>query len=248
MLDIAVGRGDFLKFAMGSFRSWKSAAGIDIDSDSLLLARKEFSNSPVILIQGSALAMPFTNQYFDTITMSNALHHIENLPRLFTETARVVRPNGLVIINEMLNETHSEMQETYMLYHRFIAEIDNQQGRFHREPFTLKELLSIIKTSRFQLDEYFIHAEVAADLMNLNEIEAMSERLRKKVSLLRGTDYYYFYENKAQEIINRFKKTGVQRPRHVAFILKHPDISLHQHGIHINPAIPVYSLKSCRSG
>jgi ubiquinone/menaquinone biosynthesis C-methylase UbiE len=220
LLDVAVGRGEFLKFAMGSFRSWQSAAGIDTDSDSLLLARKEFSGSPVILILCSALSMPFTDHYFDTITMSNTLHHIQTLPDLFTETARVVRPNGLVIINEMLDESLTEMQETYMLYHHFIADIDNQQGRFHREPFTLKELLSIIKTSPFQLDEYFIHAEIAADLMNLNETEAMSERLRKKVSLIRGTDYYYFYENKAQEIINRFKRTGIQRPRHVAFIMK----------------------------
>jgi SAM-dependent methyltransferase len=219
-LDVAVGRGEFLKFALESFNSWKSAAGIDDDPEILEIAKTTLVETPVILIKASALSMPFTNGYFDTITMSNTLHHIQTLPGLFTETARVVRPNGLVIINEMLDESLTEMQETYMLYHHFIADIDNQQGRFHREPFTLKELLSIIKTSPFQLDEYFIHAEVAADLMNLNETEAMSERLRKKVSLLKGTDYYYFYENKAQEIINRFKKTGIQRPRHVAFIMK----------------------------
>ena len=59
-LDVAVGRGDFLKFAMGSFKSWNSVAGIDNDPESLELAKHEFANTPVILVMASALSMPFT--------------------------------------------------------------------------------------------------------------------------------------------------------------------------------------------
>jgi ubiquinone/menaquinone biosynthesis C-methylase UbiE len=219
-LDVAVGRGDFLKFAIGAFRTWKSIAGIDIDPQSLQIAAKEFSNSSVILIHGSALNLPFTNGYFDTVTMSNALHHIESLLPLFAETARVCHARGLIVINEMLNESYSLLQESYMLYHRFSAEVDNQLGHFHREPFTLKELLSLIKNSGFDMIEYFIHEETTGDYLNRDETEAISERLRKKVQLLRGSDYYYFYENKSREIINRLANTGVHRPRHVAFILR----------------------------
>ena len=60
-------------------------------------------------------------------------------------------------------KTIPDMQETYMLYHRFIAEVDNQLGRFHREPFTLKELLAMIKTSGLSTLDYFIHEEVTGD-------------------------------------------------------------------------------------
>jgi ubiquinone/menaquinone biosynthesis C-methylase UbiE len=220
LLDIAVGRGEFLKFAMGSFRSWRSAAGIDIDPESLTIANKEFAGSPVILILGSALSMPFTSHYFDTVTMSNTLHHIEPLPALFSETTRVIKPDGLVIINEMLNENLSDIPETYMLYHRFIAEMDNQLGRYHREPFALKEIMAIIKSSKLQILDHFVHSESTGDTMDTAEIEAMSDRLKNKVSLLRGTDCYYFYENKAREIIHRLQKSGIQRPRHITFLLR----------------------------
>jgi len=220
LLDVAVGRGEFLKFALGSFRSWRSAAGIDIDPESLQLACREFSNSSVILVLGSALSMPFTDHYFDTVTMSNTLHHIETLPPLFHEIARICKPHGLLVINEMLNENYSETQETYVLYHRFIADADNQMGRYHHEPFTLKELLNFVKSNDFQLLDYFIHNEITSDIMNDAEIESMSVRLKNKVALLKGSDYYYFYENKAQDIINRFRKTGIQRPRHVTFMLQ----------------------------
>ena len=220
LLDVAVGRGDFLRFAISSFRSWHSAAGIDIDAEALHQAGNVFSNSPVILVLGSALSMPFTNQYFDTITISNTLHHIEKLQLLFNETARVCKHHGLIVVNEMLNESYHEAQEIYMLYHRFSADADNQQGRFHREPFNLKELLNIIKNDHFQLLEYFIHEEAAADIMNEEEMTAMAARLKNKVRLLKGSSYYYFFENKANDIISRFKKTGIQRPRHVTFLLQ----------------------------
>lgn len=222
LLDVAVGRGEFLKFALGSFRSWRSAAGIDIDQESLKSACQEFSGSSVILVLGSALAMPFTDHYFDTVTMSNTLHHMEAHSSLFAETLRVCKSKGLFIINEMVNENYSDMQETYMLYHRFIADVDNQQGRYHREPYAIKELLSIIKTEDFQLLDYFIHSEISGDTLNNAEIDALTERLKKKLALLRGTDYYYFFENKAQEIINRLNKTGLHRPRHATFFLQAP--------------------------
>ena len=220
LLDVAVGRGDFLKFVLGSFRSWKSAAGIDPDRQALEVAGSGFRQSPVVLVLGSALAMPFTDHYFDTVTLSNGLHHIEALQELFEETGRVCRPRGLIIINEMINESLSEVQESYMLYHRLSAELDNQLGRYHREPFTKKDLMGIIKSSGFQILENFVHTEIIGDAMNSQEIDAMAERLKSKVALLHGSDHYYFYENKVREIICRFKKSGIHRPRHITFILK----------------------------
>lgn len=220
LLDVAVGRGEFLKFAMGAFRSWQSAAGLDFDADLLKTARKEFVGSPVLLIFSSALTMPFTDHYFDTITLSNAMHHIEKLQPLFAEFGRVCKAQGLIIINEMLNEDFSEMQETYMLYHRLIAEMDNQLGQYHREPYTLKEITALIKASNLKVQEQFTHSEITGDAMNINEIQAMSDRLNNRVERLRGTDFYYFYRNKAQDVIGRFNKTGIHRPRHVTFILR----------------------------
>jgi ubiquinone/menaquinone biosynthesis C-methylase UbiE len=219
-LDMGVGRADFLKFALHSFHSWKSVAGIDIDAEILQVAKSELQEYPVVLVMGSALTTPFMNHYFDTVTMSNTLHHIENISGLLSETARICKNKGLVIINEMLNESYAELQENYLLYHRFIANIDNQQGRYHRETYTLKELLSMIKVPFFQLIDYFVHSETSGDAMDQKEIEALSSRLRNRVLQLKGTDYYYFYENKAADIINRFSKTGIHRPRHATFILQ----------------------------
>lgn len=220
LLDVAVGRGDFLKFALATFNSYQCIAGLDIDADILQTTKNEFKSYPVVLVQASALLMPFPDSFFDTITMSNALHHIEDISKLFSETKRVCKLKGTVIINEMLNETNPMVDESYLLYHRFISSIDNQLGRFHRDTYTLKELLNIISNTNFQLLDYFIHSEESSNIMNESEIDEISDRLLKKVLLLKDSGYYYFYENKAVEIINHLKKIGIRRPRHVTFFLQ----------------------------
>jgi ubiquinone/menaquinone biosynthesis C-methylase UbiE len=220
LLDVAVGRGDFLKFVLDSFQSWQSAAGIDNDPESLEIATCVFEGTPVILVLDSALSMPFTNQYFDTVTLSNTLHHIEALPSLFSEISRISKPKSNIIINEMINEEFSEIQETYMLYHRLVADIDNQRGLYHHEPFSLKELETLIKTSNFKILDYFVHSEITGDAMDGAEIEALAQRLNRKVAMLHGSDYYYFFANKAREVIHRLQKTGIYRPRHITFILQ----------------------------
>ncbi len=219
LLDVAVGRGEFLKFALESFNSWHCAAGIDDDPLVLDAARKYLAGLQVILIKASALSMPFTKGYFDTITMSNALHHIENTSALFMETCRVCKQKGLVVINEMLNEENT-LDESYMLYHRMISDVDHQLGRYHRETFTLKEMLSLIKGHNLDLLDYFIHAEDNDDRMNSAEIEAIVERLKNRVAQLKGSDYYYFYENKVRDVIQVLKNNGIQRPRHVTFLMQ----------------------------
>jgi hypothetical protein len=91
---------------------------------------------------------------------------------------------------------------------------------YHRETFTLKELLAMINISEFHLVDHFIHEEDTGNVMNKAEIESISDRLRKKVTSLKGSDYYYFYENKAREVINFFLRNGIHRPRHVTFVIK----------------------------
>ncbi len=219
-LDVAVGRGEFLKFAVESFRSWIGAAGIDTNTESLEIARELFNALPVMLVSGSALSMPFPDYQFDTLTLSNAIHHIQDHNSLFKEMERVCKPGGLIIINEMINDNITLMQETHMRYHRLLAEIDNTLGYYHRETFSEKELNALIRQSRFQLSESFVHEEEIAETMQKEEIEQLVSSLHKRVTMLRNSEYYYFYENKARDIIKMLYKKGFHKPKHITFILR----------------------------
>ncbi len=219
VLDVACGRGDFLKFILRSVNSYSSAVAIDKNIESLEYARKNLFEYPVSFVIGNALSMPFLDKSFLTVTLSNSLHHIEDHEKLFAELIRVCRPDGIILINEMITDNPSVYQESHMLHHHFIAELDNLLGHYHRETFSEKEIHTITRELGLSIKEYFVHEDSSADYFNQAELERITEDMFRKVSLLRSNDSYYFYLNKAQDIEKKIKKTGIQKPKHLTLII-----------------------------
>jgi len=220
VLDVACGKGDFLKFALRSFNSYRMAVGIDTDVESLNQARQNLYEYPVSFVVGSALNMPFLTESFSMVTISNSLHHIEDHKKLFEELGRICRNDGSILINEMTVDKLSEYQESYSVYHHFIAELDNLLGFYHRDAYAEKELHQIVKESGLKVVDFFMHEDRSQDYTNAQEIGKMTDRMFKKLTLLKTSDSYYFYLNKARDIEKRIKKTGIHRPDHAAFILR----------------------------
>jgi len=219
VLDVACGKGDFLKFILKSFNTYSSAVAIDKNIESLEHARKNLFEYPVSFVIGNVLSMPFLDKSFMTVTLSNSLHHIEDHEKLFTELIRVCRPDGIILVNEMITDNPSVYQESHMLHHHFIAELDNLLGQYHRETFSEKEIHAIVKELNLNVKEFFVHEDNSKDYFNQEEINHITEEMYKKVALLKNTDSYYFYLNKAQDIEKKIKKTGIKKPRHLTLII-----------------------------
>ncbi len=220
VLDVAAGRGEFLRFMLRSFRTWNGAAGLDIDPASLATAKANLGDLPVTLVTGSAFAMPFPDHVFDTVTLSNSLHHIEDLEALFAELSRVCKSDGMVIINEMINDQATTLQENHMLYHHLISEIDNQLGQYHRNMYSRNELLAIIRKSGFKILEQLLHEATAAPHNRKEDDDQLVESLKRRLDMLQNTEHYYFYENKIREVIERLNRDGFHKPKQLAFFLK----------------------------
>ena len=220
VLDVACGKGEFLKFALRSFNSYRMAVGIDSEIESLLEARRNLYEYPVSFVMGSALSMPFLEESFSTVMLSNSLHHIQDHSTLFTEMIRICRIDGLILINEMISDSHSEYQESHLLYHHYIAELDNLLGHYHHETYSEKELQHLVKEYNLKVTEFFLHEDSSKDCLSPDEINRMSERMNIKVSLLKNNDSYYLYLNKARDIEKKIRRTGVHRPNHATFVIQ----------------------------
>src|SRR5665648_563339 len=103
LLDVATGEGDFLLFLLESFSSFDSATGLDINPENLKIARNKIGRQKVDFLQGNVRRLPFEDNYFDTITVSNSLHHFDNPVKAIQSMLRVLVPGGLFVINEMIN-------------------------------------------------------------------------------------------------------------------------------------------------
>jgi SAM-dependent methyltransferase len=93
-LDVACGPGIVLKALAGS---GALAVGIDVTPAMLREAR----DSGGALVAGDAATLPFADGVFDLVVSRNATHHIPRPGPVFAECARVLRPGGRFVHEDM---------------------------------------------------------------------------------------------------------------------------------------------------
>jgi ubiquinone/menaquinone biosynthesis C-methylase UbiE len=95
--------------------------------------------------KGDHNSIPFNNDFFDLIYMTDVIHHIPDLKSMFTEFFRVLKPNGEIGI---LTESHEQIEKRfYSVY--FPATVTAEKGRYPDIP----DIISSANQSGFLLNE-----------------------------------------------------------------------------------------------
>lgn len=92
VLDLGCGDGHFAQTALG-----RVAIGIDIDPANLAEAQPRHVYGS--LVQASATAVPFAGQSFACLVSNCVIEHIPDMPAVFQEAARLLKPGGLFIFS-----------------------------------------------------------------------------------------------------------------------------------------------------
>ncbi|MBI4199078.1 MAG: ubiquinone/menaquinone biosynthesis methyltransferase [Chloroflexi bacterium] len=103
-LDVATGTGD-LAFALAARPEVGLVVGVDLVPQMLALARAKARRrrvaSHVRLLQGDAMALPFSDNTFACATAGFSLRNVADVPQALREMVRVVRPGGRVVVLEI---------------------------------------------------------------------------------------------------------------------------------------------------
>jgi SAM-dependent methyltransferase len=134
-----------------------------------------------------AAHMTFDDASFDTVSISNSLHHMPDITRTLGEMLLVVRPGGCLIVSEMYRDGQTDAQMTHVLLHDWWAAIDARLGTFHRPTFTRAALVSLLEPLHLVdviLDDF---ADLASDPLEpeeATEVGAIIDRyIERAVSL-----------------------------------------------------------------
>ena len=92
ILDLACGTGNYTQAIAGGGRK---VLGVDISTRMLTEARRKTATIPFVC--GDAHCLPFGNSAFAAVTCCLAIHHFGDLPRPFTEVARVIGQGKFLI-------------------------------------------------------------------------------------------------------------------------------------------------------
>ncbi len=114
LLDAGCGAGALLAELAARGR----AVGVDVAAPAIAITRRR---GPHALAQADARDLPFRADVFDAVMLCDVLEHIDDDRRALLEAARVLKPDGVVIITlpalHLLWSNHDEALGHYRRYH-----------------------------------------------------------------------------------------------------------------------------------
>ncbi len=94
LLEVAIGDGRNMPLIPRDCQVY----GVDISSVLLEKCQRDYSGRDIYLIVGEAESLPFADSTFDNVLSLGALNHVNDPGKALREMARVVKPDGLVVV------------------------------------------------------------------------------------------------------------------------------------------------------
>ncbi len=204
VLDVACGPGLVaLAFAEVGYE----VVGIDLTEAPLAIAeetRKARGLSNVRFQVGDAEHLPFGEGEFDIVVSRFALHHCEDAGRVLAEMARVCRPGGLVVIEDMVVSEFQKRGDYQNLFERL-------RDPSHTQALSISAFLGYFTACGLEVEQVYtdyMTQEVEQWLTNAHTPDERAEKVRvmmeqDKVQDLSGThpflqnDVMYFRQRTA---------------------------------------------------
>ena len=120
-LDIGTGKG---LTAMAMARQGLEVVSVDPDADeqalASLLAAEEGLGERIRFVRGDASALPYSADHFGCAALVDVLHHLQDPGPVLEETARALRPSGILILADFSREGFE-----------LVARVHQEEGREH---------------------------------------------------------------------------------------------------------------------
>lgn len=212
ILDIGTGPGKFISTLIDSFADYDEAIGIDVDQKAIEDARKKFNNNQrVSFILNNSDKLPFPDDYFDTVSLSNTLHHLANYDEMIAEMLRVLKPGGMIIINEMFSDNQNDIQLSHVLYHHLKSDIETALGEYHRKTYTKQELIDIISKTKINIIDAFEDKEEKVDYKVKEELDLFAQKCDNDVAKALNHPKYEEFKARGIDFKKRLYEKGYQR-------------------------------------
>jgi ubiquinone/menaquinone biosynthesis C-methylase UbiE len=140
ILDVATGAGNFLDILIKSFADFTSGTGIDTTDRGLDTFRGTLKGEQFNFITMDAEHLTFPDSCFDTVAISNSLHHLNEPDAVLAEMLRVLNPGGLFIMLEMYHDNQEGKRLNHVLVHDWWAHIHTLLNITHNRTYLRQEL------------------------------------------------------------------------------------------------------------
>ena len=146
VLDVATGAGSFAAEMEMIFSDCTLIAAVDTSIKPLLNIAKRLDSSKITPSAMDGALLAFRDKTFNTVALSNSLHHMNNPEKVLSEMMRTLIPGGFFVIREMFRDGDQILsQQTHTILHNWWAATDSRNGVVHNPVYTEQEIRSCIE-------------------------------------------------------------------------------------------------------
>jgi len=168
----------------------------------------------------NASAMTFDSDSFDIVAVSNALHHMESVEPVLEEMKRVLKPDGIFIINEMFRDFQNEKQTVFVRAHHWWAAIDRVKGVVHNQTYRKEELLGFADWLGLQGIETIENSDVLLTPDDSIDEGWLIDRVDDYIPRIADDAQHTHLEEQGKQIRKDVTNIGSEKPTEL-FILGH---------------------------
>ncbi len=120
ILDLAGGTGDIAALFAPRVGKEGHIVCADINSSMLNVGRDKLTDQGIVgnieYVQANAECLPFTDNYFDTITIGFGLRNVTDKDKALASMCRVLKPGGRLLVLEFSKPLHPMLNKAYDFY------------------------------------------------------------------------------------------------------------------------------------
>jgi len=157
-----------------------------------------------------ATHLNFPDRHFDTVCISNSLHHMADLPTVLSEMLRVCKPGGNFIISEMYRDGQSETQLTHVYLHHWWAAVDTADGITHYPTFTRQQIMDVANNLGLQQLNYYDDQDLESNPKNPELIQELDGIIDRYIQRSQGLNGEVELCRRGEELRQRVHEVGFQ--------------------------------------
>ncbi len=222
ILDVATGQGGFVEYLTGLFKDFDSILGIDPAADRIEQATTKLAkdNIQFAVMNGEKLALDDSS--FDTVSISNSLHHLARIEPVLAEMKRVLKPGGRMIVCEAFSDNQSEVQMSGVLMHHWWAEVDRTQRVSHNDTYTRQDILDFIQPMGLENLEEFEVRETDRDPRDEELAKQLQGICKEYMAKVEGQPQHAHLIQKGRDLLARMEEMGFLWPTELCLLARKP--------------------------
>lgn len=222
VLDVGTGVGNFIFLLTQAIKNYDEIIGIDTSKRAVEVAKSYFpDNEKVKFVVMNGEHIEYPSDYFDVACLSNSLHHLEDAKPIFIEMERVLKPDGLLLIHEMISDPLTNKQTSHKLIHHFSAEIDRYLGLIHGKTYTKEEIeQKLNQYSTCEIEDSWVPEHQDKHEFSNDEVEQVINSLDQMVNRVQDSDQLPYFRQKADSIKEYVRENGFDLATQYIFVLR----------------------------